>query len=273
MLAVAMTLRRNFFTFVIYNFLIGLLTIAMMWYCNSLISSYLIKAEQSGQVPSELLNRLLILGEIGTFITFFPAILLGSFFTLWQLGTEPSPPTFEPLKTLIRKSSSASILLGAGWMHAIVKAANPIFLVLVFLCISGFLSGKYQNEWLDISLAIINAIWISLLLLKLSTLITLPWLALDSKAIELRRSNLQIKDGATWLMLINCTLAITLMMVLHKYLRIDNEQTDITYQLLKQAINFYVPQPFLWFIAMVAREYAVLVPRKPWIRFRFSSKN
>jgi len=272
-MATIKTWRKYFLTLVIYNLLIGFLAMIMMWYCNSLIFSYLIKAEESGKIPSEFLTRLLLMGEIGTFIAFFPLVLLCSFFALWQLGTEPNPPDSAPLKTLIKKSSSASILLSSGWMHAIIKAANPIFLVLIFLCISGFLSGKYQYAWLDISLILLNSVWFSLLLLRLSMLFALPWLALVSTPTEIKRSKLEIKDGAQWLIFISWGMALTVLVLLQNYFRFDKEQANITYQLIKQAINVYVPQPFLWFIAVVAREYAVLVPRKSWSKTRSSSNN
>jgi Na+/proline symporter len=158
-------------------------------------------------------------------------------------------------------------------MHAIIKAANPVFGVLIFLCISGFLSGKYQNEWLDTILLVLNSLWLSLLLLKLSKLITFPWFALGSKPNEIKRSKLQVKDGATWLILTSWVIALALTLFLQSCLRFDYQQANITHQLIKQAINFYVPQPFLWFIAVVAREYAVITPRKTWTLRRSLSKN
>jgi hypothetical protein len=268
LLSIRKTWWNNFFTLVFYNLIVGFFTIVTMWYCNSLISSHLIQAEETGQVPSQFLSRLLILGEIGTLITFYPAILLCNFFALWQLETEPETNSLpsEPLKTLIKKSSSGLILLGSGWMNAIISGTNRIFLFLIFLCISGFLSGKYQSESLDISLIILNSAWLSMLLLKLSTLMVLPWLALGSKTTEIKRSKVQIKAGATWLILISWTTALSLTVLLQEYFQLDREPPvlapHLAYQLAIQALNFYVPQPFLWFIAVVAREYAVLTPRK-----------
>lgn len=265
--SVEKTWRDNFLALAFYSLIIGCFTIIPMWYCNSLVFSYLTEAEETGKVPSHFLGRLLILSEVGTLVTFYPAILLCNFFALWQLEQDPETTSAlsEPLKTLIKKSSSGLILLGSGWVQAIIKGSNQIFLFVIFLCISGFLSGKYQSESLDISLIVLNSAWLSLLLLKLSTLMALPWFALGSKSVELKRNKVQVKAGATWLILFSWTAALSLNLLLRGYLQFDQkppfEMPHLAYQLLIQSINFYIPQPFLWFIAVTVREYAVLTPR------------
>ena len=260
----------NLYTLLIFNIIIGFSTIFLAWYCNFQLLSYFTTAEEKGQIPSHLLSRFLLLGEMAIFLTFFPALLLCSYFALWQLENKPSSgsgvESSEPITLLIRKSSSSLLLLGSGWMTALIKGINRIFLFIICVCLSGFISGKYQSDSLDTCLIILNSIWFSVLLLKLSSLIVLPWLSLSSASYEIRRGKVEIKEGAIWLILASWLSAALLVILFTTFLKNERGSTlpspHLTYQLAIHGIQFYVPQPFLWFIAIVARQYAVLIPRK-----------
>jgi hypothetical protein len=252
---------KNYITIISYSMIVGIISIATVYYYNICVTTYVEESINKGTIPEAVHDKLLLFGDISIHLLIFPLWLLASYFPLYQLNVKQEldkPYKTDSFTLLITNTSQALISLSSGWAYTLVKALNKFFVFLIYLCLCAFLSSKYENQYLEIALIIIASIWVTLLLLKISTLLVMPWSYMVTKNLNnsaRRASNhaaikITLEDGIPWAILITI-LSASMMLILGELLIGQTTNKSDWIVLIRQALRFYLPQPFLWFISAI----------------------